>query len=201
MAAPEDSEEAAAPEEQPEESEPERRGPCATYSEKLVRFQALTKEDYAKLLKWAGFMLNLRGPVGEGDERDLANHALLEALKDSRAWYPGEVDFLVFVGRSIRNYAFGWRRRARVSESPDRLPSPIDAEKQRHAELILDKIRDCLRGHPGIVDHPHALAIIDLKGQGFTGREIQEHLGITEQEHNTTLRWIRRTLESEGFRP
>lgn len=74
--------------------EPGQQSRCATRSEKLAHLQGLTREEYAKLLRWAEFTaMKFRGKVNDCDGGDLLHKAILQALEDSRKWRPERVDF------------------------------------------------------------------------------------------------------------
>jgi RNA polymerase sigma factor (sigma-70 family) len=171
-------------------------GPCATRSEKAAALNDLVK-DYGKLLKFAEYTARkFRGKVIHADAEDLLHAAILQVLHEDnrRKWYPNRVTFLTFFRGTIRSMAGDWFKRARHTESPDSLLSPIRHNEQTEAAIMIGEIRDTLRARP------HAVDIFDLKSQGLTAREIEERLGITKQIYEAAVKWIDRALDRGGFR-
>jgi RNA polymerase sigma factor (sigma-70 family) len=175
----------------------EENDPCATRSEKVAAFDALTADDYGKLLRFAEFTaLKFRGRVNDADAKDLLQEAIARVLdkQDIRKWHPQKVSFLKFLRGCIRSIASDWVKRAKITELPDELLSPTRHDAQTEAAIMLEKIRETLKARP------HAVEIFDLKCSGLTAREIQERLGINEHIYGAAVKWTERTLRQEGFR-
>ena len=169
----------------------------ARRSEKVAAFNRLTRQDYGKLLRFAGFVaMKFNGKVNDADERDVLHEAIVRVLDEgnTRKWYPQEIDFLTFLRGCIRSIASQWYTRARNTELPDELVSSTRHDAQTEAAIMLEKVRDTLK------HRPHAVEIIDLKGYGLTAREIQERLGIRQEIYAAAVKWIERTLRQQGFR-
>lgn len=169
----------------------------ATVSEKIAALDALTEEDYGKLLKFAEYTARkFRGTVHHADAEDLLHTVLVQLYdeKNTRKWYPHNADFKVFLKGCIRSSASAWFKRARPTEPPDDLVFPFSHDKQVEAAITIEKIRRSLVGRP------HAVEIFDLKCEGLTAEEIQLFLRISERIYAAAVKWIDRSLKQGGFR-
>jgi DNA-directed RNA polymerase specialized sigma24 family protein len=167
------------------------RGPCATRSEKLAAFAALTPEENGKLLKSARyFAWKFSGVVNDADGEDVYQDACMRAIdkEDTRNWSKEEISFLGFMRGCIRSVASQWYKHSRYTELLDDPPDTRRHDKQVEAAMLIAKMREALK------DRPNAVEIFDLKGKGFTAREIQEELGIPENVYAAAVKWIERTL-------
>jgi RNA polymerase sigma factor (sigma-70 family) len=183
----------------PEETNPPKEGrePCATRSEKAGALNALKTDDYGRLFKFAEFTaMKFSGRVKDSNAEDLLHEAIVRVLdeRNIRKWYPRKVEFLTFLRGCIRSIANEWYQHARDTELPDELLSPIRHDAQAEASMMIEKIREKLKGRP------HAVEIFDLKCEGRTAKEIQKHLGINEQVYAAAVKWIERGLRQRGFR-
>jgi hypothetical protein len=184
---------------QPEDLSPP--GSYATRAEVISRLEALTSKEKADLRKWARYIAR-KSENRIGDEDDLYNTAILKMLLEppERKWYPPQVEFFPFVMGCIKSIGNSWVKSAKNSEPPGVDVSGGNEQKQREASIVVDEMRAYLAAHSH--GHPHAVEMLDLIGDDYTGTEIQKRLGIAPHVYEATLKWIRRTLKRrEGYRP
>lgn len=169
----------------------------ATRSEKLAALNALTPEDYGKLLRFAEFTaMKFNARVNDADAEDLLHEAIARALdgENIRKWYSRKIDVSMFLRGCIRSIASHWFKRARNTELPDDLPSPRGHDRQIDAVITIAEIRQRFKARPDAVE------IFDLKCLRLTGKEIQETLAISPSAYAAAVKWIARSLVKEGYR-
>jgi hypothetical protein len=168
----------------------------ATRSEKLAALNALTPQDYGKLLRFAEFTaMKFGGRVYDADAEDLLHEAIARALDDGniRKWCSRKIDISMFLKGCIRSIASHWCKRARNTELPDDIPSPRGHERQIEAAITIAEIRQRLESRPNAVE------VFDLKCLRLTGKQIQETLGISPSAYAAAVKWIARNLAKEGY--
>ena len=191
----------------PKEVIPRLAGPCATRSEKLAAFDALTPEQRGRLLKYARYIaMKFSGRVNEADGDDLYQEGLLRALdeKDTRNWHKQGVDFVGFLRGCIQSIGDEWyrkssvgergSRKSRYTELPDEIVSPTNHHEQMEAAWLIERMCAALK------NRPYAVEIFDLKRRGLKAKEIVKELGIPQNVYAAAVKWIDRTLQREGFR-
>lgn len=196
-------------------------GPCATRAEKLAAFDALTREDWARLEKLAKIATaKFRVRVRHANWKDVLHEAVARAL-DSREWYPQERSFFSFLDGVISSVSDQWYKQASIddpdaggsedgilkladdkpskvakfAELPEDLTSsyaPPDQEAE--ANIVTGQMRASLKSRP------HAIDIFDLRLDGWSVEEIEDKLGISKKVTAAALKWIIRTLDKGGFR-
>jgi DNA-directed RNA polymerase specialized sigma24 family protein len=169
----------------------------ATRSEKLAALNALTSQDYGKLLRFAEFTaMKFGGRVYDADAEDLLHEAIARALDDGniRKWCSRKIDISMFLKGCIRSIASHWCKRARNTELPNDFPSPTRHDMQIEAAVTIAEIRQRLESRP------EAVEIFDLKCLRFTAKEIQERLGISPNVYAAAVKWIARAVKRRGYR-
>jgi len=116
-------------------------------------------------------------------------------------WKEG-VDFYVHLLGAIRSISSKWRNKQgeeylesellrSEEESPlDTLAPTPDPERILRAKETIQRIRDLFNKDKA------AARLIDLLGEGYTAKEIQSQLGISQQEFGATVKRIHRKLDS-----
>lgn len=179
------------------------KGPCATRTEKLAAFHALTPDDKGRLLRYARYIAKkFCGRVNEADAEDLYQHGMMRALY-SRQWYPQMVDFVGFVAGSIRSTGDQWAMQSSIGKRGATQPrytafteEVVDLgrhEQQIEAAMTIEKMRETIKGRP------YAVEIFDLRAEGRSAKEIQKQLGTPAKVYEAAVKWIHRTLERKGF--
>lgn len=183
-------------------------GPCATHAEKVAALNALTGDDWATLLRIAKYTAfrKFKGRVNDADARDLLQHVVVKAMteNDKRTWYPPEQTFVSFLASVMSSEASNWSRKASVADSgsnrprftelPDDLPSVAKPDEVAEANITYERMRESLK------TRPLAVQVFDLRIERLTAKEIQERLGISALEYDSTVKWMIRTLDKGGFR-
>ncbi len=159
----------------------------------LVRLKALAQ-------LWSR---DLPGGVGWSD---VLNEAIARALDRSRPW-PSGVPLLAFLSGVMRSICDDHWRRARrdhallvraddladLSAQGDAAESPPDPERVLAAAQALAAV------HRLFAADPAALRIITGLADGLTASEICRLYGMSEREHDTTRKRMRRALLRGGL--
>ena len=167
----------------------------ATLQEARAAIIALQEADYAKLMLIAtGFTRGrLRGTVVEPE--DLLHAAIAKTLDGHRKWNRN-VSIIKHLDRVMESDA-GHEAKRRVSR--DLRPLSKGDLVEPAAQLPLPGARltalDELEGLLALfADDQTALALLHLKGDGFSASEIQRELGIGKTQYDTVKKRIRRRL-------
>lgn len=168
----------------------------ASPAEVALAVAALGDADFARLGQIA--RLRARGLVGV-DWQDLLHDAVQRAMDGTRRW-PSHVPFTVFLREIIRSLASeAWRRQVRekrpafdagddneaLHQVPGDLPDPeclaIEQDLVRRVETLF-------------ADDMVAFELLKALADELSPKEIQERLGITSVEYDSTRRRIRRKI-------
>jgi cellulose synthase operon protein C len=137
------------------------------------------------------------------DAQDLLQEAILATLDGRRTWRAG-VSLQQHLAGAMRSISNGWGQEVtelrpqqepspdfagpNASEAPPFLAITLDPERVLRAKQRLEEI------HSIFPEDPIALQVVDLRGQGYTSREIQIELGMSPRQFNAASRRVRRTL-------
>lgn len=184
---------------------------AASEEEVVAAMEALTPDDFQRLISYASRMVEALGRKGLGRSgKDLVQEVLKDTLARDRRWNKEAVDFLGHLFGAVRSTAWAWRQKFDENEPylesevvrtyPDgkevnpvlNATSPaLDARRVAKARDRLDHIEALLAGRP--------LAVLIVAGlrDKMTGPEIQEELGISRTEFETEMKWVRRTVRAD----
>ena|SRR2546423_11565406 len=183
---------------------------AATLSEIRAAYYNLSEAELVRLDRYARALirgLGQRNPGYSGD--DLLQEAFKATLAGERLWKKDAVDFcrhLTGVMKSLANHLgekFD-RNEGRVewetasapleTEADDplaRVTTPLpDAERRLAAREEVEQIERLVK------DHSHAILILEGLYYGMTGPEIQKELGISKNDYEAIMKWMRRRLKA-----
>jgi DNA-directed RNA polymerase specialized sigma24 family protein/predicted RNA-binding Zn-ribbon protein involved in translation (DUF1610 family) len=161
----------------------------------------------AQLIKLRNFArIRVRGlgsRAGGADYEDLLQQALASTISGEREW-SDRVDLYAHLLGAMRSIASCWKDHHEVElfcdsdlHTPEGESSGIlenaatklDPERILAAKEEMQRIRRALRGDVIAAD------VLELIAFGFTSKEVQERLKITQQQYGAATRRIRRRLE------
>lgn len=190
---------------------------AATHEELTAAINGLSDDELRKLQKAAAYRMRGLGPAARNrDFQDLFNETVLSFFKpDGRQWKKDEVDIVRTLNEAMRSVASNWRqefkrkaaiaaplpvaRNADQAEFLENVPAPgdgiqdrLEAEELNAAmEAQLDEINEI------VADRERAALIIMAMSDGMDGPKVREALGLTVQQHETEMLWIRRKLRAK----
>ncbi len=181
----------------------------ATPQEVEQAYEALTSIELIRLRNFAQRRIRGLGRMALGRSAEgLLQEAITLVLQEKRHWKSENVAFPQFLAGAIRSISSNWRakfqrREARLGQGDDvvireislatdsddaelQLISPeTDQQRTLEAKDQVEWLQDLVK------DHLYASAILDQMMLGRTGPETQAELGITQNEYESTVKWIR----------
>ena len=139
----------------------------------------------------------------------LLQEAITLVLQDKRHWKNENVAFPQFLAGAIRSISSNWRakferREARLGQGNEVVIREISladrSDKDSELQLVSPETdqqrsleaKDQVQWLQELVkDHLYASAILDQMLLGRTGPETQRELGISQNEYESTVKWIR----------
>lgn len=184
--------------------------PVATPHEVKQAYEALTPIELIKLRNFAERRIRGLGRMALGRSADgLLQEAITMVLQEKRHWKSENVTFPQFLAGAIRSISSNWRakferREARLGLGNEVLIREISlagrSDDDHELQLVSPEIdqQRTLEGKEQVQwlqvlvqDHLYASAILDEMLLGRTGPETQAELGITKNEYESTVKWIR----------
>jgi len=204
-------------------TKPPRRVPkesAATPAEIAAAIEALTPADLAKLKRYAENRIWKLGPKADSKTADdLFQGAIDDLLNDTRRWNRDKVGIAVFLAGAVRSISSNWAKSYNKEETPiletdllktnaegqtyspleamtDGRANPerrmLDEEKRRRDEQLLGEIEHIFRGDE------EAQMVFTALDDGYDPPGIRDLWGWSQNQYNTIMRRIRRTLERAG---
>jgi DNA-directed RNA polymerase specialized sigma24 family protein len=183
--------------------------PVATPEEVQQAYEALTPTELIRLRNFADRRIRGLGRMALGRSAEgLLQEAITRVLQEKRHWKSDNVEFPQFLAGVIRSISSNWRaafkrREASLGQGDAMVIREISlgVGSDQDPELQLPS-RESLQGaleakdlvgwlQELVKDHLYASAILDEMLRGLTGPETQEKLGITQNEYESTVKWIR----------
>lgn len=179
---------------------------------------ALTKEQLRQLRAFAHWRIEWLGRARLGrSEEDLLQDALnslcigANSATKGRRWNKDAVDFFGFLIGAIRSISSHWREQFDKDEAwleADVIHKSPDGEEQNPLLDATSPTNDGRRVTEAKhhVEHiekivsmrPLAALIIEGMKDRMTGPEIKEALSLSQNEYETEMRWIRRTVRADA---
>jgi DNA-directed RNA polymerase specialized sigma24 family protein len=183
--------------------------PVATPDEVQQAYEALTPTDLIRLRNFADRRIRGLGRMALGRSAEgLLQEAITRVLEEKRHWKSDNVGFPQFLTGVIRSISSNWRaafkrreaslgqgdsmviREISLGDGSDQdpelqLPSRQNLQVALEAKDLVGWLQELVK------DHLYASAILDEMLRGLTGPETQEKLGITPNEYESTVKWIR----------
>ena len=204
---------------------PSRRVPegvAATRDEIKAAIEALTPADWARLKRYAANRIRKLGPKADSRKwDDLLQIALQLLLDDTRRWDRTKVEFMPFMIWATRSISSNWARGYKPEET---LALDLDVEKtNKDGETfqLMDYVEDD-RPNPEqrvvdeekrqadapqleVIDHlfkddEQAQMVIEAWQDGYDPPGVRSLWNLSQKEHDTIVRRIRRTLNRAGLR-
>ena len=192
---------------------PEER--AATPDEIRAAIDGLSKTDWYRLVKFAGYHIFLLGEKA-GDRRgdDLLNEAFSRLLRQSRNWDRSKVGFMGFLYGAMESIANSWLRK---KESPTEAPALASSLIVEDAEgKPNDPAEELPSAAPGAVemlvyketlDRIDALFTEDQEVRmflaavrdGYDPPGIRELWGFSQKQYNAIVVRVRRHIERAGI--
>ena len=188
---------------------------AATHEELTAAIDGITENEWIKLNKAAGYFM--RGSAAMNREvEDLINETVLAFFKPTgRKWKKDEVDIVRTLHEAMRSVASNWRkeyRRKIAVQAPLPLGRDDDPTKALGdvpvvGENVQDRLEDeellaAMRAqiveiYELVGERERAALIIMAMTDGMDGPRIRDELGLTVQQHETEMLWIRRKLRAK----
>ena len=182
-------------------------GKPASIQEIQEAITKLTDEELIKLRKTAQFYVNrLRKFPFEYDDNDLLQQAIYLTLSGDRKWYSSRVNLFLYLHGVMKSIVSHWKdaKKNRMlkfesgsnsSDDGDIGVNPIENYPAENSDcldrVIVKQEHDLMRQK--LESRELALMIFDGMAEGMSSKEIRE-LGMTQQEYESEMKWIRRTL-------
>jgi hypothetical protein len=199
--------------------ESERRVPAekaATPTEIAAAIEALTAADFVRLQKYGWQRIRRLGPKAIGKtEDDLLQTALSDLLEDTRRWDKTKVGFMGFLFGAMKSISSNWAKSYLPDEDPvleadlrrrdeeGKEFSPLDAHRsgQPNAEQQLSDKQTLLEIDKLFEDDQEAQMVLTAWQEGYDPPGVRELWELSQNDYNTIVRRIRRTVEAVGIRP
>jgi DNA-directed RNA polymerase specialized sigma24 family protein len=164
----------------------------------------LPSADLHRLLNFARFRIRELGRKALGrDARDLLSEAITATANGQRTWSQG-IDIRQHLYGAIRSISNRWyeKKGEEILESDlvqpgdlsplDQAATVLDPERILQAKERLDQIRNLF------AKDSEAMKVVDLFGEGWKPKEIQEHLDIEAKKFDAIAKRIRLNLAARG---
>jgi hypothetical protein len=182
---------------------------AATPAEIYQAIEALRPAELLRLKKYAQFRIRGLGRASQGrNDEDLLYEALNATLVGNRQWNTS-VSFLAHLLGALRSISSHWKEQFDVDEalleaevisttSEGKAYNPYLNARSTNpdSESILAAKQEVAAIEQLLADDPLALNIIGGWRAEMTGPEIQEALGLTRTEYETTVKRLRRKIQS-----
>lgn len=177
----------------------------ASTEEVIAALNALADADRLRLRGFARWRVKGLGRAALGRTfEDLLGDAITAILGGRRHWDPAAVPFLGFLLGVVRSISSHWResfdeeeahldcevRSDRAEDGPVELArsNQPGADRQVAARSQLDAINKLFE------DDHEALLVIEGLGEGMSGPEIQQALGMSSKDYDATVKRMRRRV-------
>jgi len=190
---------------------------AATHDEFIAAVEGLTDDELRKLRKAASHWL--RGSTAaklNRDAQDLFNATIQAFLEpNGRTWNKAEVDIVRTLSQAMRSVASNWRaeykRKVNVQaqlligreEDPQEfinnaaVTAATDQDRLEAEELKAAMKEQINEIYKLVEEREKASYIFMLMSEGKDGPSIREELGLTVQEHESLMLWIRRKVRKK----
>jgi hypothetical protein len=200
-------------------SESTRRVPpekAATPIEIAAAIEALSAADFARLGLYATRRVRLLGPKAmEKTGDDLIQTAVQDLLADTRRWDKTKASLMGFLFGAMKSISSNWAKSHRQEEAPvleaelrkkddeGKVPSPMDvyAGEHRTAEENMVDVQTLLAIDNLFKEDQEAQMILTAWQDGYDPAGVRELWGLSQNEYNTIVRRIRRTLDVAKITP
>jgi hypothetical protein len=194
---------------------------AATPAEIAAAIEALTSAQLAKLKQFAKNRIWKLGPkAGEKTPDDLFQIAVDSLLDDTRRWDKRKVDLFGFLRDAMRSISSNWAKSyseevtavleadLRKANEEGQIYSPLDVmsdghadpeerviaeEKRRRDQEMLNEIEHTFK------DDEEAQMMLSAIHDGYDPPGTRELWGWSQNDYNTIIRRIRRTLDRAGM--
>lgn len=190
---------------------------AATHEELSVAIEGLTGVEMKRLEIAADYRVRGLGRKAKGRNwQDLFNETVLAFFRpNGRKWKKDEVDIVFTLDQAMRSVASNWRQE--FDEKEALLEAELLGKSDTDASNPLSNSPDIRESVQDRLENEERLAVIDAQlakineivsqreraalivmgmSEGLKGPEIREDLGITEQEYETEMVWIRRKVRA-----
>ena len=192
---------------------PER---AASPTEIASAIDALSVADFVRLGRYAARRVRILGPKAvdrTGD--DLLQTAVQDLLEDTRRWNKTKVSFMGFLFGAMKSISSNWAKAYRLDETPvletdllrkdkeGKVVSPLAgyAIEQRNSEERLADMQTLLQVEDLFKDDQQAQMILTASQDGYDPAGVRELWELSQNDYNTIVRRIRRTLDAAEIRP
>ena len=187
---------------------------AATPAEIEAAIEGLTLADWARVRRYADFRMVGLGLKADGRTgEDLRQTALTDLLKGTRRWNKDKVGFVMFLTGAMRSISSNWARSYKPEDtamveadslreneegeviSPfDNLtaknPNPEEQLRDRQTLKLIDNL---------FIDDEEAQQVLMAWQDRLVPAEVRELWGLSQNEYNTVVRRIRRTIAAAGL--
>jgi hypothetical protein len=200
-------------------TESARRAPpekATTPTEIATAIDSLTTADLLRLRQYAWRRIRRLGPKAGGKEGDdLLHSALEDLLQDTRRWDKTKVGFMGFLFGAMKSISSNWAK-SYVSEEIPVLEadlrkkddegkefSRLDGYRtgQPNAEQELSDTQTLQQIDTLFNDDQEAQMLLTAWQEGYDPAGVRELWSLSQNEYNTIVRRIRRTLDAADIRP
>lgn len=122
---------------------------------------------------------------------DLLQEAVVRTLSGERAWDSERVSFVHHLLGVMRSIAWSWGKQAarevHLVAEPASPSGPVTTDFLAASEALTEILNV-------FEDDPEARAMIDALAEGMPGREVRQHLRLSDRAYYSTYRRIRRKV-------
>jgi hypothetical protein len=189
---------------------------AASPTEIATAIEALTPADFVRLRRYAGQRVWGLGPKSvEKTGDDLLQAALCDLLQDTRRWDRTKVGFMGFLFGAMSSISSNWAKSYLPEESPvleaNQCRKNEEGEefgqldqhraRQPNAEQHLSDKQTLLRIDDLFRDDQEARMLLTAWQEGYDPAGARESRKLSQNDYNTIVRRIRRTLDAASIRP
>jgi hypothetical protein len=191
---------------------PER---AATPAEITAAIEGLSDVELVRLSQYASARVRLLGrKAGTENGDDLLQSAITDLLEDKRRWDKAKVSFMGFLFGAMKSISSNWAKAYLADEDPIReselKQEDVDGKRSRNpldrlassaptAERRLSQRRTLQQIETIFKDDQEAQMVLTAWQERYDPSGVRELWNLTQNEYNTIVRRIRRTLEAAGI--
>jgi hypothetical protein len=174
------------------------------------------RQSRPRLGLYAHQRVRLIGPKAEertGD--DLLQIAVQDLLADTRRWDKTKVSLMGFLFGAMKSISSNWAKSYRPEETPvleadlrkkneeGKVTSPIDgyADERRTADEHMSHVETLLAIDNLFKEDQEAQMILTAWQDGYDPAGVRELWALSQNDYNTIVRRIRRTIDANNIRP
>lgn len=190
---------------------------AAIPAEITAAIDGLSEVELVRLRQYASARVRLLGrKAGTETGDDLLQAAITDLLQDNRRWDKAKVDFMGFLFGAMKSISSNWAKAYSAEEDPireaDLNQEDSDGKQsrnplERHASAASsaeDRLTDratLQQIETLFKDDQEAQMVLTAWEDGCDPPGVRELWSLTQNQYNTIVRRIRRTIQAAGIKP